>query len=262
MEIQNQGLWEIIFLAFSTFFTFLFGHNFWLAARDEDGNVKIEFITSDKFPEPDALMKRERIADFRVFAERGVNTIKDYETTEKTLYIRVGKNEKPRFAAVALFPHPIILDADKFGGYVTSEEAENFVAPNFVKGETLTPQRESYSKYAKALVRNDAFAETVGQKLEIVLRQNPSVLKTGEKLKLRILFDGKPIANLRVSSGSEKSNNEKYLAHARTDADGRAEIEIARAGELCFVRTHYIRPHSEAENYEWESFWASMTFRV
>ena len=29
-----------------------------------------------------------------------------------------------------------------------------------------------------------------------------------------------------------------------------------------FIRTHFIRLHSDKNEFDWESFWASITFRV
>jgi len=89
----------------------------------------------------------------------------------------------------------------------------------------------------------------------------PLTLQMSEKLPVKVLFEGKPAANLRVSTGGEKLNNGKYLAHTRTDENGLAAVEISGAG-LWFVRTHFIRPHADANNFDWESFWASLTFRI
>ncbi len=261
MEMQNHDFWEFILTAFSACFTFFLGHNFWLVGKNETDEIKIELVTSDKFPESDSALKRERIADFRVFGADNSAEIKDYQTAENTLFARVEKDERFVVAAIELYPHPIVLEAAKFGGYIAGEEAENFVAPHFIKGETLAPQRESYAKYAKVLLKNEAFNKVVGQKLEIVFDKNPSEIEAGEKLKLKVLFDGKPLENLRISSGAENTNSGKYFAQVRTDANGFAEIEIAERG-LCFVRTHFIRQHSDAQNFEWESFWTSVTFRV
>jgi hypothetical protein len=46
-----------------------------------------------------------------------------------------------------------------------------------------------------------------------------------------------------------------------TDENGLAKIAISGKG-LWFVRTHFIRPHSEKTDFDWESFWASITFRI
>ncbi|MBC7798684.1 MAG: DUF4198 domain-containing protein [Pyrinomonadaceae bacterium] len=261
MELQNHSYWEIILTIISVFSTFMLGHNFWLTAKNEAETIKIELITSDNFPASDSIVKQERIKDFRVFTDNDSQLVNDYQAEEKTLVAQIKNDENANLAAIELYPHPIVLEARKFAGYTASENAETFVAPDFIGGETAKEQRESYSKFAKVLFNNSSHAQIVNHRLEIVLQDNPSRLKADEKLSVKVLFDGKPIANLRVSSGAKNSNNGKYFGQARTDENGFAEIAISQ-NDLCFVRTHFIRKHQDAENFEWESFWASITFRL
>ena len=46
----------------------------------------------------------------------------------------------------------------------------------------------------------------------------------------------------------------------RTDAKGEALVPIARGGLMTLRLTHMTRP--KAADYEWESFWATLTFRA
>lgn len=243
--METQNFLEFITLAFAACFI---GHNLWLVAKDE---TRVEVVTSDKFPESDSAVKPSRIAGFRAFTTDGEFELKDYETTENALIANL--KTRANLVALELHPHPIVLEAEKFAGYIKSEEAENFTGASFDR-----PQRESYAKYAKVLLDNNSFDKIVGHRFEIVLLSNP---KDGGKLKVRVIFDGEPVKNLRVSTGAENLNGGKYFAHSRTDAEGVAEIEIAGGG-LWFVRTHFIRPHTDTAEYDWESFWVSTTFRL
>lgn len=261
MEIQNYNFWEAALTVLSVCFTFLIGHNFWLTAKVEPENTRLELITSDIFPHSDSAIKPERIKDFRVFRETESVQITDYQTQHDLLTANIETKRDAKLAAVELYPHPITLNAEKFASYIASEDAEAQVAPHFVNRETSAPQRESYAKFSKMLFDNGSFGAVAGHQLEIILLNDPAGLKPPEKLQLRVLFENQPIENLRVSSGAENVNGGKYAAHARCDAEGYAEIEIASRG-WCFVRTHFIRRHSDAENFEWESFWASLTFKI
>jgi hypothetical protein len=40
-----------------------------------------------------------------------------------------------------------------------------------------------------------------------------------------------------------------------------ANVEIPKSGHW-FARTHFIRRTCDKENFDWESFWASVTFRI
>ena len=152
MEIQNQSFFELIIYTISACFTLIFGHNLWLVTEDEPEELKIEVVTSDKFPESDSAVNAERVKDFSLFAENESFEIKDFQTAENSLVARFN-NKKAELAALELYPHPIVLEAEKFAGYIKSEEAETLVSPNFIKGRNdktatriLREIRQSFNK--------------------------------------------------------------------------------------------------------------------
>lgn len=258
IEIPAASFTEIILTSVSLLF--VFGHNLWLIAKKDSQKFRLEIKTSDVFPESDSAVKPERVKDFRLVSASSSAPVENYRVEENSLVADVESDEN-FYAALELYAHPITLEAEKFAGYIAHEDAEQFIESNFKRGETNTPQRESYAKFAKVFCAinqsGDAFNSVVGQRFEIVPQTN---LRDG-KMIVRVTLDKKPIAGLRVSSGAEQINGGKYLAHARTDESGLAEIEIQRAGHW-FVRTHYIRPHADTANFDWESFWASISFHL
>jgi len=260
IEINVQGFSEFILTSVSLLF--IFGHNLWLIGKKDRAKVRLEVNTSDVFPASDSAVKSERIVDFRAVSAKNSAPIENYRVEENSLVAEV-KNDDAFYAALELHAHPIVLEHEKFVGYIASENAEAFVKPAFVAGTTNAPQRESYSKFAKAYFgseQTDAFNLIVGHKLEIVPQNTHADLRDG-KLIVKITFEGEPIAGLRVSNGCAELNGGKYLNHTLSDANGLAELTVEN-GEHWFVRTHFIRPHSDAENFDWESFWASLTFRI
>lgn len=265
IEFHPSNFSEIIFASVSTLV--ILGHNLWLVAKDEKDETIVEVNTSDNFPLSDSAVKPERVADFRLVSASDSTPITNYEVRGNSLVASIAANESACFAALELHSHPITLEPAKFAGYIKSEDAEKFVAPQFISGETTAPQRESYTKFAKVLLdalgekQSNDFSFAAGHRLEIIPQANPSTVQAGEKLPVKVLFEGNPIVGLRVSSGCENLNNGKYAAHTRTDEDGLATVEISGKG-LWFVRTHFIRSHADADNFDWESFWASLTFRI
>lgn len=262
MNIQDQGFFEIILIMLSGCFMFFFGHNLWLVRRDEEDEIKIEAVTSDTFPESDSAVKPERVASFRLYDESSFTDIENFEIQGNVLAGKTNNKNTASVAALELYPHPIVLEAAKFAGYIKSENAENLVAPHFINGETTAPQRESYAKFAKVLLENadenfNGFTKKIGHRLEIIPAEMPQM----GNLRVQVLFEGNPARDLRISAGAANLNTGKYFVHTRTDEHGFAEIEITQNGHW-FLRTFFIRPHSDKENYEWESFWASITFRV
>ncbi len=266
IEFHLPNLPEFIFVSVSTLV--VFGHNLWLVGKNEQTRIRVEANTGDHFPESDSAVKPERVADFRVISSNGFAPITNYRVEENSLVADVPTGNDESFCvALALPAHPITLETKKFAGYIAEEKAQEIVKPNFVAEHTTEPQRESYTKFAKVMVEagevrtNDISDLIAGHQLEIVPQIAPSSIGSNRTLPVQILFEGKPISGLRVSSGCEGLNGGKYLSHTSTDENGMANIEISQSGHW-FARTHFIRPHPEKENFDWESFWASVTFRI
>ncbi len=266
IEIHAANFSEIIFASVSLLV--IFGHNLWLVGKNEQTRIRIEANTGDHFPESDSAVKPERVADFRVISSDGFTPITDYRVEENSLVADVPtENDKSFCVALALHAHPITLEAVKFAGYIKEENAEEFVKRNFVVEDTTEPQRESYTKFAKVLVAsgeertNDISNLIAGHRLEIVPQIPASGIGDNRMLPVQVLFEGKPIEGLRVTSGCEELNGGRYLSHALTDENGMANVVVPESGHW-FARTHFIRPHLDKENFDWESFWASVTFRI
>jgi hypothetical protein len=258
-EIQNQNSIETIMLLSSLIF--IFGHNLWLVSdKETEVETKIKINTGDDFPDGETAISPERIANFKIHSFNGEQSINDYTVEETSLTTTISeKPNTPFIASIELLAHPITLEADRFAHYIEDEDAQIFTAPQFIIRETTEPQRESYAKFAKVLVKNNAentefLNQPIGQKFEIILLE---IIEN--KARVKVLFEGNPLQNLRVSSGAENLNGGRYITHTRTDENGLAEIEITQNGH-CYIRTHYISRHSDAKNFDWESFWASITF--
>jgi hypothetical protein len=244
----------------------LLGHNLWIVREPADEEKeKIKLITGDSFPESEVAIRAERIKEFKILTADQTRKVTDFQIEGSSLTTTIaGKPYTAFVAAVELFPNPIILEAEKFAHYIEEEDAWAFTFPAFTPTTKDVKQRESYAKFAKALIKNsdgssDIFTSEIGHRLEIVPVELPETAVP--KMRVQVLFEGQPIANLRVSGGAQGLNNGLYLAHARTNQDGFAEIEIYPE-KLQFLRTHFIRRHPDSENFEWESFWASVTFCI
>lgn len=267
IEIHSHGLWEIALLT-SSLGIFL-GHNFWLIAGKRrtpaEERLRVEAHVGHHFPSGESAIAPERIADFRLISSNDEAPILGYRVEGTALVAEVTASAAgAQMAALTLHPRPIALSPEQFAGYIDEEGAAASVTPDFQTGVTQSAQHEVYSKYAKAILTNDddgVACRVVGQKMEIVLERNPAALRPGDHLSVRVLFDGAPIAGVRVSSGCDGLSDGCYASHTRTDADGRAGIELPVSG-CWFIRSHYIRRHPDPSTAQWESFWPSMTFRI
>jgi uncharacterized GH25 family protein len=166
--------------------------------------------------------------------------------------------------AVETQPKMITLPADTFNEYLVSDGMAHIFRLRTKEKILDQPGRERYQKSPKVLIRvgeggGGDCAKALGLPLEIVPLRNPFLLKLGDTLPVQVLFHGKalPEANLGWQSPGDGDTTRGTV---RTNDKGEALIPIARA-ELMTVRlTHMTRP--KTKDYEWESFWTTLTFRV
>jgi hypothetical protein len=171
----------------------------------------------------------------------------------------------------ALKPRLIDLDAKKFIEYLESERAESAirqVRTDLKSAEPNQPITERYTKFAKTIVEvgpveevDGGFAQPVGHRLEIIPLSNPCRWKAGGEVEVRVVFDGHPWKDVAVSAGFEGGEAHDYAVKTRTNKEGVAKIALSRPGHG-FIKVHLIRPIAQIGHVQWESFWATLTFRA
>ena len=100
---------------------------------------------------------------------------------------------------------------------------------------------------------------TLGLPLEIVPLQNPFSLKVGATLRVKVLFQQKPLHDAHLG-WDVPGDGIEHSGTVRTNAKGEALVPIAQTGLMTIRLTYMTRP--KAAEYEWESFWTSLTFRI
>ncbi|HVF49802.1 MAG TPA: DUF4198 domain-containing protein [Pyrinomonadaceae bacterium] len=159
----------------------------------------------------------------------------------------------------------IKLDAPKFKEYLLEEGLESIIAERERARESASEGRERYTRYLKTLVqagsrRDDTYRREVGQRLEIIPQENPYNLQRAQSLGVRVMFEGRPLAGVRVFAQSRNAGKDGILT-ATTDADGRASFKLQNAG-IWAIRLIHMRRCAGADcaDIDWESFWSSYTF--
>jgi hypothetical protein len=166
-------------------------------------------------------------------------------------------------AAVETQPKLITLQAPAFNAYLISDGLPHIYLQR-VEDKTIDqPGRERYSKHVKTIIPvgegSGDPCRVVGLTLEIVPLRDPLRVKVGEALPVRVLFQGKPLAEANVGWQHPGDGN-TARGYVRTDGKGEALIPVAKVGLMTVRLTHMTRPR--AAEYEWESFWATLTFRA
>ena len=158
------------------------------------------------------------------------------------------------------------MEPAKFRSYLEDEGLEHVIATRAARGDSGKPAREIYSRCAKALVDvtgasdDETWSETLGYTLELLPERNPYALAPGDSLPVQLLYEGEPIGGILVQAYVADRPDDKFAA--RTDARGRVTLPLSRPGLWLVKAVHIIETPPDYARADWESFWASLTFRL
>jgi uncharacterized GH25 family protein len=253
-------------------------HDTWLVASKSfvpvQEPVRVVLATGEVFPISEAAPKLERVAQFVAADERGLRKVENFSVEDKELAAVISFDRAGgQIVGISLHANFIELAAKDFEEYLADEVATAALQRWRARERPEQPAQEIYTKNAKTILEvgghqaTNNFTRPLGHSLEIVAANPPQV---GNAERFRVLLEGKPAVGLRLSAGHEGLPAHTYVEHATTNAEGEATIKLTRPG-LWFLRTHVIRPLAEPKaapndpegrKADWESFWASLTFRV
>lgn len=77
----------------------------------------------------------------------------------------------------------------------------------------------------------------VGQRFELVPQTDPTTLRVGDKLSVKVIFDGKPVEGAIINTGGHATDTKNPL---KTDKDGMAGVSIEKTGPQMVKASHSI----------------------
>ncbi|HEX3151950.1 MAG TPA: DUF4198 domain-containing protein [Gemmataceae bacterium] len=245
-----------------------FGHDLWLIPpekADTGRTLTVRAHSGSEFPVSEHAPDPAKFARRIVISPEGESAL-DAAGIEAEAGLLAFRPSKPGVYVVAVETSPklITLEADKFNAYLVEDSLPHIYALRSKEKSLDRPGTERYSKSPKALVRaGDGkgidFAKPVGLPLEIVPLKDPFERKVGDTLPVRVLFQGKALADAHLGWATP-GDGALPRGTVRTNAAGEALIPMAKAGLMTIRLTHMTRP--KAKDYEWESFWTTLTWYV
>lgn len=260
------------FLCASTTFLFLSAsaraHDTWLMPDHFEvapgATVALDLTSGMEFPKLETGPKRARVqsAQYRLAGE----TVKIDDITEGKEALRFVA--EPAAAGIATFwvvlpAKEIELKPDEVKHYLDEIDAPPALRTEWEEMK-LPRWRELYTKHQKTFVRvgtppadDRAWSGPVGLALEIIPETDPTAVRVGDQLAVRVLKNGKPSSGFAlnaVAGGEAKGET------TRTDSEGRARFAITKAGPW-LVRGTDVRKSSRPEA-DWESDFSTLTFEA
>lgn len=255
-------------------------HDFWLepettpAAKGDELVLRLRMGEQFKTEEERPLQK-DRIARFDLFSDRRQR--RDLLAAGQEGQTPAAKFRPETGVLLAVMdrtPRPIAMERDKFNRYLEDEGQDAVIAARARLGQTDQGGKEVYTRYLKALIQerdlagsipSTLYKRRVGQRLEILLENDPGRMQPDKMLTVKVLFEGKPLAGAKVFACRREAGDQGPLAlTAVTSAQGLAEFKLDQTG-VWLVRLVHFRAPAERRpepTAAWESFWASYSFAV
>ena len=159
--------------------------------------------------EEERPLQKDRIARFDLFSDQARK--RDLLAAGQEGQMPGGKKLRPgtgvALAVMDRMPRPITMERDKFNKYLEDEGQEAVIALRARLGQSDQGGKEVYSRYLKALIQDrdvagsipsTLYKRRVGQRLEILLENDPGRMKADKMLTVKVLFEGKPLAGAKV----------------------------------------------------------------
>lgn len=252
-------------------------HDMWLVPTHfsvpSGARVAVMMNTGDTFPRSEGAVNPERIERATLITADNSTPLATFRTDGNSTAVDViapGKNGGA-IVEVVLKPNCNQTASRKLNEFVKHEGLDS-IAAQLARGSERRPEeRRTYAKYAKTLLRVGSgkgaaklYQKPLGHRLEIVADADPFSLRLGAKLPVRLLFDGKPLAGARVVIGSTAvaTATQSNMPGVRTDAEGRSRLQLEPSGGTHYVHALHMIPATGRSDFEWESFWATLTFGV
>lgn len=155
---------------------------------------------------------------------------------------------------------------DKFQKFIDHKDFGDVLGTHKARGLPKENFRESYSRYAKALigVGNGAGTDRIfGLRTEIIAQANPYTDDLSNGLPILVMLEGAPRTNAQVELFEKATDGAVTITLHRTDADGIAVLPV-RAGHSYLVDAVTLQPRdpAEAPGVAYHSLWAALTFAV
>jgi len=241
-------------------------HDTWLMPESANtalgAVVRVVMTSGGAFPKPESAIDPDRIARAEI-REAGVSRrIPRRSRTPDALEFAIPL-DSPGVAivAVSLKPKTLVLEDAKVAEYLEEIGARETAGAVWARVPAPKQWRESYRKHAKTYLRtaesgDESWKRPIGLALEIVAVTDPTRLKAGDTLSIRVLRDGAPLSDFAVRADPGSGGR---VLRKKTGADGGVAFALDRSGPWLLAGTDLRRDES---GRMWRSDFTTLTVTV
>ncbi|HXG90498.1 MAG TPA: DUF4198 domain-containing protein [Vicinamibacterales bacterium] len=248
-------------------------HDFWLIPVSSRVSANSDLVvhgqTSSAFPTTLSAVTPDRLTEARVVGALDDERIVALSTHANSLVLRHRpKAQGQKLVAVSVGWRQVKETADSFRKYLVAEGAEHALTHYDKSGQLPTSDIvRRYAKYGKTVVEFGsgprAFDRVLGQPLEFVPLTDPAEARVSSELRVRLLFQGKPLTGARIHAGRAGEKGEAPQADATFTSSNDGDISIPITGPgLWNVRTIHVVPAPAGADANWDVHWSTFVFNV
>jgi len=243
-------------------------HETWLVPLEPEARagrrVILETSSGMDFPVPGSAIAAERVAasGWRAGAASGsLGALKRGAARSQFAFALPANASGVVVAWMSLRPRRIELTDAQIDEYMDEIGATPELRAQARAAKGKGRWTETYAKHAKAYLRvgeggGPGWDLPVGAPLELVPLEDPTAVKPGGTLAVRVLLRGAPVAGLPVGRMREGS---KARAYAASGADGTVRLPIDAPGRWLLYAVHLAR---EPGPSRWRSEFATLALAV
>lgn len=271
VESSRLGLQFVVLWALAFSPSIAWAHEFWIEpskfVAEVGQRVDVALRVGEHFKGEPVARKADRIVKFAALRLDESGEFKEQPITGE-------ESDEPAGHFVPTLPGSYVLvfqsnhahielEGDKFEAYLEEKGLDAIRKRRADRNESDKPAREIYSRCAKAKVfvsgeigKGLTWPGT-GLPLEVVLRKFEFEADGKRPMKVEVLFDGRPLDDVQVTAQSRQAN--KAVQKARTNSEGIVVFQLTDEGPW-LIECTYMRPATDRNDADYESFWASLTF--
>jgi uncharacterized GH25 family protein len=269
MRRGRRGLWLTAAFALATT-AGVAAHDFWIEPSTFEpgvgGVVRLHLRVGEQFSGDAVARDDARIERFVVAGPAGEADVRGRDGMDPAGLLRLDR-AGTWVVGYRSRPSSVRLEAAAFEQYLKEEGLERVIDERARRGESRAPGREIFSRSVKAILRAggagaDGFDRVLGLTLELVPERDPANLPDG-RLPVRLLHAGRPLEGALVVAMRKRAGESgpgEVTASVRSDRDGRVVIPIAPG--VWLIKAVHMRRADAGTDADWESLWASLTFRA